>query len=74
VKQAFIHFAYLSQHFRYQGKAGAIYLQSSFKKFVELIEINDLEGKSWPIAATQVPAEIERDVKATIVVCKECDK
>jgi hypothetical protein len=73
VKQAFIHFAYLSQHFRYKGKAGAICLQDSFKRFVELIDIDNLNDKHWPIAATAVPVEIERDVKATIDVCK-CDQ
>lgn len=71
VKQAFIHFAYLTQHFRYQGETGAINLQKSFKKFVELIDINNLEGNSWPIAATDVPTGIEKDVKETIIVHKE---
>lgn len=74
VKQAFIHFAYLSQQFRYQGNAGAICLQKSFKKFIELIDINNLNGKSWPIAAMHVPATIESDVKACLVDGKESDK
>ena len=74
VKQAFIHFAYLTQHFRYQGDTGAINLQQSFKKFITLIDIENLNTNSWPIAATQVPVEIERDVKATVVAHKEASK
>lgn len=74
VKQAFIHFAYLTQHFRYQGENGAINLQKSFKKFVALIDINNLEGNSWPIAATQVPADIEANVRETVIVHTESGK
>ncbi|WJG11106.1 hypothetical protein [Aliiglaciecola sp. LCG003] len=71
VKQVFIHFAYLSQQFRYQGAVGAVNLQKSFKNFVALIDIENLQGKSWPIAATQVPEYIETDVENTIVSHKE---
>jgi len=74
VKQAFIHFAYLTQHLRNQGEEGAANLQQSFKKFVDLIDIENLDGNSWPVAATQVPVEIEQDVKATIIGHKEASK
>jgi len=74
VKQAFIHFAYLSQHFRYQGESGAINLQKSFKRFVALIDIHNLKGNSWPVAAVKVPTDIETTIKATIVTYQESIK
>jgi hypothetical protein len=66
VKQAFIHFAYLSQQFRYEGMEGARKLQEAFKRFVKLIQIDDLDGPSWPVAATQVPSEIEPSIKSVV--------
>ena len=65
IKQAFIHFAYLSQQFRYEGVEGANKLQAAFKRFVKLIRIDDLDGPSWPIAATQAP-EIEQGIKSVV--------
>lgn len=74
VKQAFVHFAYLTQHLRNQGEAGAVNLQKSFKKFVKHIELSNLEGNSWPVAATEVPNKIEADVRKTIVGSQESKK
>lgn len=74
VKQAFVHFAYLTQQFRNQGDAGAVNLQKSFKKFVALIDIDNLTSITWPIAATQVPAGIEESVEQTIAVHGESGK
>jgi len=62
VKQAFVHFAFLSQHFRYEGAAGAANLQAAFKRFVELIEIENLDGPSWPVASDVAP-DVEGSVK-----------
>lgn len=65
--QAFVHFAYLSDHFRYEtnGKGtGALKLQNAFKRFVDLIDINNLETPSWPEATQSIPAHLELDVKA----------
>ncbi|MFQ3198639.1 MAG: hypothetical protein ACJAUL_000287 [Paraglaciecola sp.] len=66
VKQSFIHFAYLSDHFRYEEGKGAIKLQQAFKRFVKLIDIDNLKEPSWPVAAQKVPADIELSVKAII--------
>ncbi len=71
VKQAFIHFAYLTQHFRNQGSAGAKSLQQSFKNFTSLIDINNLKVNTWPVATTVVPENIESDVEKTLVNEKE---
>lgn len=65
VKQAFIHFAYLSQHFRYEGAEGAGKLQAAFKRFVELIQIDDTSGPSWPLAAEEAP-EIEQSIVSVV--------
>ena len=66
VKQAFIHFSYLSQRFRYEGSEGARKLQKAFKAFVEMIQIDKLDKPSWPVATEAVPAEIESGVSAII--------
>ncbi len=66
VKQAFIHFAYQTQHLRMQGEEGAAQLQAAFQRFVELIDIDNFDGPSWPVAATEVPAFIEQTVSAAI--------
>jgi hypothetical protein len=66
VKQAFVHFAYLSQRFRYEGSEGAVRLQKSFQSFIDLIQISELSGPSWPIATESEPKEIEPNVKAII--------
>ena len=65
VKQAFIHFSYLSQHFRYEGPDGAGKLQAAFKRFVKLIQIDDTSGPSWPIAVAEDP-EIEKSIKTVV--------
>lgn len=65
VKQAFIHFSYLSQHFRYEGPEGAGKLQAAFKRFVKLVQIDDTSGPSWPIAAAEAP-EIETSIKTVV--------
>ena len=68
VKQAFIHFSFLSQHFRYEGPAGAAKLQAAFKRFVEHIQIDDTNGPngpSWPVA-TDVAPDIERDIRTVV--------
>jgi len=73
VKQAFVHFAYLSQQFRYGGAEGASKLQAAFKRFVNLIQIDDTGGPSWPIAAAESP-DIEPDIKSLIEGTGEADK
>jgi hypothetical protein len=65
VKQAFIHFAYLSQHFRYEGTTGAEKLQAAFKRFISFVQIDDNDGPSWPVAAEAAP-EIEQRIKSII--------
>jgi hypothetical protein len=65
VKQAFIHFAYLSQQFRYEGVAGAEKLQAAFKRFINFVRIDDNDGPSWPIAAETAP-EIEQSIKSIV--------
>lgn len=67
VKQAFIHFAFLSQKFRYEGAAGAAKLQTAFKRFVKIVEIDNLDGPSWPIA-TDVAPNVEASVR-TVFDC-----
>ena len=64
VKQAFIHFAYLSQHYRYEGDEGARKLQAAFGRFTELIQIDDTSGPSWKAGTTTVDPEIEQNVKS----------
>ena len=64
VKQAFIHFAYLSQHYRYEGSEGAKNLQAAFKRFTKIIQIDDTSGPTWKEGATVVDTEIERSVKS----------
>ena len=73
VKQAFIHFAYLSDHFRYE-EGGAIKLQGAFKRFVKLIDINNFKAPSWPVATQEVPADVELSVKSIIDNAPEADK
>jgi len=65
VKQAFIHFAYLAKHFRYEGVDGSVKLQAAFKRFAKLIQIDDLDGPSWPVAEIQAP-EIEQSIKSVV--------
>jgi len=65
VRQAFIHFSFLSQHFRYEGPAGAAKLQAAFKRFVEHIQIDDTNGPSWPVA-TEVAPDIERGIRTVV--------
>jgi hypothetical protein len=65
VKQAFIHFAYLSQRFRYEGAEGAGKLQAAFKRFVDLIQIDDINDPSWPVAAEAAP-EIEQSIMSVV--------
>ncbi len=55
VKQAFVHFAFLSQQFRYEGPEGAGKLQAAFKRFVKLIQIDNMNEPSWPVAAEVAP-------------------
>ena len=74
VKQAFIHFAYLSDHFRYEGGAGAIKLQDAFQRFVDLIDINNFKAPSWPVATQSIPVHIELSVKAIIDNVQEAGK
>ena len=74
VKQAFIHFAYLSDHFRYEAEGGAIKLQDAFKRFVNLIDIKNFKVPSWPVATQSIPVDIELSVKAIIDNVQEADK
>ena len=71
LKQAFSHFAYLSQQFQSEGVLGERRLQEAFRRFVELARPNDLTQPTWPVAATEVPAWIESDVVALIEASKE---
>lgn len=64
VKQAFIHFAYLSQRYRYEGDEGARKLQEAFKRFTKIIQIDDTSEPSWKVGATVVDPNIEHSVKA----------
>lgn len=64
VKQAFIHFAYLSQRYRYEGDEGARKLQDAFKRFTRLIQIDDTSEPTWKVGATVVDPNIEQSVKA----------
>jgi hypothetical protein len=64
VKQSFIHFAYLSQRYRYEGDEGARKLQDAFKRFTKLIQIDDTSEPSWKVGATVVDPNIEKSVKA----------
>ena len=72
VKQAFIHFTYLAQQFRYEGEDGAHKLRAAFRRFVALIRINDMDGPTWPIAAAQAP-EIEPSVRRAVNGAGEAD-
>ncbi len=65
VKQAFVHFSFLSQHFRYDGQEGAGKLQVAFKRFVKLIQIDDTREPSWPVAAAVAP-EIEKSIRTVV--------
>ena len=65
IKQAFIHFAYLSQRFRYAGPEGAASLQAAFQRFVKLIQIEDASAPSWPVAASKAP-DIEQSVRLVV--------
>ena len=65
VKQAFVHFSFLSQHFRYEGPDGARKLQAAFKRFVEHIQIDNMDERSWPLAAEKAP-EIEKCIRSVI--------
>ena len=65
VKQAFVHFSFLSQHFRYEGQEGAGKLQVAFKRFVKLIQIDDTSEPSWPVAAAAAP-EIEKSIRTVV--------
>ncbi len=65
VKQAFVHFAFLSQHFRYEGPDGAGKLQAAFKRFVEHIQIDKIDEPSWPVATEKAP-EIEHRIRSVV--------
>ena len=65
VKQAFVHFSFLSQHFRYEGPDGARKLQAAFKRFVEHIQIDNMDERSWPVAAEKAP-EIEKSIGTVV--------
>ncbi len=65
VKQAFVHFSFLSQHFRYEGPDGARKLQAAFKRFVEHIQIDNTDERSWPVAAEKAP-EIEKSIRSVV--------
>jgi hypothetical protein len=64
VKQAFVHFAYLSQHFRYEGDEGARKLQAAFRRFAKIIQIDGVSEPTWKAGATVVDPEIEQSVKS----------
>jgi len=64
VKQAFIHFAYLSQRYRYEGDEGARKLLAAFRRFTELIRIDDSSEPTWEVGITVVDPEIEKNVKS----------
>lgn len=64
VKQAFIHFAYLSQRYRYEGDEGARKLQAAFKRFTEIIQIDNSSAPTWKTGAATVDPEIEQSVKS----------
>jgi hypothetical protein len=63
VKQSFVHFAYLSQRYRYEGDEGARKLQDAFRRFTKLIQIDDTSEPTWKVGATVVDPEIEQSVK-----------
>ena len=65
VKQAFVHFAYLSQQYRYEGGEGATKLQAAFRRFAKLIQIDDTGGPTWPVAAAVAP-RIEQSIKSIV--------
>jgi hypothetical protein len=71
LKQAFSHFAYLSQQFQYEGALGERRLQDAFRRFVELARPDDLTKPTWPVAATQEQDWIESEVVALIEATKE---
>ncbi len=64
VKQAFIHFAYLSQHYRYEGGEGASKLQAAFRRFAKIIQIDGISEPTWTAGATVVNPGIEQSVKS----------
>ena len=66
LKQAFVHFAYQTQHLRFQGTEGDAQLQAAFQRFVELIDIDNQDQPSWPLAATEVPDFIESSVSDAV--------
>ena len=66
LKQAFSHFAYMSQPFQSQEELGARRLQQAYNRFVEEFQPENMDGPTWPVAATQVPADIEGRVKKII--------
>ncbi len=66
VKQAFVHFAYMSQHYRYEGDEGARKLQAAFRRFVKFIQIDDTNGPTWEVAAAVVDPEIEQSIKSIV--------
>ena len=74
VKQAFIHFAYLSQQYRYEGGEGARKLQADFRRFAKIIQIDDISEPTWMAGATVVDPGIEQSIKLNFDDAGEADK
>lgn len=65
VKQAFVHFAFMSQQFRYEGAEGAAELQAAFKRFAKFVDVENPDGPTWPVGGG-TPPNLESGVRAVV--------
>lgn len=66
LKQAFSHFAYLTQPFQHQGEQGAARLQRAYQEFIQYCQPDNLEAPTWAVAATELPQNLESDIQAMV--------
>ena len=66
LRQAFSHFAYLSQRFQTEGAVGARRLQAAYREFAEQLQYDNPSEPTWPVAATAEPGELEAQVQKII--------
>jgi hypothetical protein len=66
LKQAFSHFAYMTQPFQSQGEEGAKRLQKAYQKFVQHCQPDNLNEPTWPVAATKLPENLENEIQMIV--------